>query len=231
MRLSILSILSSLAALSSAVCPPLTAPEAIARLPPRDLPNDLSKRDFIAVLDRMAIVATNLIHLTATVNTLEPDSIATTAIVGSVSSQALILAQHVRDVIATANASTAYTAAESACQARANKYHFGLITNMTDAIVAKKTSWASAIFEKGDVSLTIRNAILTEKNLVLGPGSFAEAVSAKSVAGTACPEKNMGPFFENAAAQFDKCTGDICLPPFIPVMGAESLPGVPFDKK
>lgn len=212
------------------VCPPLNAPAPLAALPPRDLDHNLQKRTADDVLNRMAIVATGLITTTAAVNTLQPNDIANTVRVGNIAEQALVLAQHVRDVIATANASAPYTSArDSECQARANIYHFGLITNMTDALVAKKSSWATALLKQGDVSLTIKNAILTENNLVAGPGGFSEAVMRKSRPGTATPERDMGPFFHKAAAHFDKCTGKICLPPFIPVMQAYSLPGVPFS--
>lgn len=219
-------------------CPPLTAPAALSALPKRSNPSgatiissaaeSLVNTDINDVLHRMAIVATNLKTTTTAINTLVPDA-DNTAAAGNIAEQAAVLSQHVRDVIATANASTHYTAAQSACQARANKFHFNLITEMTDAIVAKRQAWASALAGQ-DVSKTIHNAILIERNLVVGAGGFSEAVDAKSVKGTENQIRGMGPYLERQAKVFRECVGGSeCLPALLPVLQAYAVPGVPFD--
>lgn len=227
----VLPAFACLAALSTAAatapCPPLTN-GGLAPIIPRAneaVDENLEKRDVNDVLARMAIVATNLITTTKAINSLQPNAPDNALKVGDIGEQALVLSQHVRDVIATANASAIYNDHGSMCQQRANNYHYKLIKDMTNAIVAKKSSWATAILKKGDVSKTIHNALITEKNLVSGPGGFAEAVRRKTKPQYTVIEETMGPYFNQAIAQFVECTGQICLPPFIPPM--EAYQGLP----
>lgn len=226
----VLPALACLASLGTAAANarcPLLNNDGIAPIIPRDVPatdSSLQKRDYQDVLARMAIVATNLMSTTKAINALQPNAPDTAIKAGNVAEQALVLSQHVRDVIATANASAPYGDHGSMCQERANSYHYKLIKEMTNAIVAKKSSWATAIALKGDVSKTIHNAIITEKNLVMGPGGFAEAVRRKTKPQYSVIEETMGPFFDHAIAQFARCTGQICLPAFIPPLEAYQGP-------
>lgn len=166
------------------------------------------------VVSQVATLQADCITLNKTLNTFKPDQLLGVATALTIQNQAGAISTDLTNLATTTNKSSIWNQTESFTVAFAIIDFEPIVFSLLNNIVVKKPAFASAVLLVGDLTLTVQNLLVQQREL---SREFGNAVATKldpSLASYApAITKQILDKFDTTIAAYKACSGVLCLPP------------------